>query len=441
MTLLTRRMLQDKMSRLCHGREPSALFDQALVSGSNFLTNVILARALGVSEYGVFALIWACVLIANSLQWAFVVTPMMSVGPKQEEGDRPAYFGVVLLHEAIFAFLSALAIFSGIILVNIYVPQWNLKNLSLPLIFATFCYQTQDFLRRYFFSVRSSNRALVCDAISYLTQIPIIIVLAHMPHFSVSLALWVIGITSLAGFAFAFRWIERWTLDLDALKSVSVRHWKISRWIAPSALMQMGCSNLFTMAAPIYYGTAAAGILRAAQNIVGVSHIWVIGLDNVVPAEAAHIMHRSGVDATFAYIKSVFIRWGLISAAFALIVAAFPTFWLHLVYGDKYAEYGYVLQLFAVMYVIGFLSLPLRAALQAIEYTAPIFWSYSAMAVFSILAAGPFAKRLGLAGAILGMIAAQIIFQSVVGVALFFRVRKERSPVIAGKVSESVLDQ
>src|ERR1700761_3547253 len=81
---------------------PVALFDQGLVSGANFLTNVLLARAFGVRDYGVFALAWIAVLFANSLQYALIVTPMMSVGPKQDEDDRPSYFGAVLIQELCF---------------------------------------------------------------------------------------------------------------------------------------------------------------------------------------------------------------------------------------------------------------------------------------------------------------------------------------------------
>src|ERR1700679_2383760 len=70
--------------RVSSGREVWALSDQALVSGANFLTFALLARALGVSEFGVFALSWAMVLLANSVQMALIVSPMMSVGPKQD---------------------------------------------------------------------------------------------------------------------------------------------------------------------------------------------------------------------------------------------------------------------------------------------------------------------------------------------------------------------
>src|SRR6202044_1937471 len=98
--------LRRAILRLSGGKELSALFDQALVSGANFATNVILARSLGIREYGVFALSWMAVLFVSSLQWAFIVSPMMSVGPKQEEHERPFYYGAVFFQEIAFATLS-----------------------------------------------------------------------------------------------------------------------------------------------------------------------------------------------------------------------------------------------------------------------------------------------------------------------------------------------
>src|SRR3546814_7993993 len=75
-----------------------ALADQVMVSGSNFLMTVFLARYLGLEEFGRFALAWMAVLFAAGIHYALVAAPMMSIGPKQIEADRPAYFGAVLFH-------------------------------------------------------------------------------------------------------------------------------------------------------------------------------------------------------------------------------------------------------------------------------------------------------------------------------------------------------
>ena len=413
------------------GKELSALCDQALVSGANFATNVILARALGIREYGVFALSWMAVLFVASLQWAFIVSPMMSVGPKQEEHNRPFYYGAVLIQELAFAALSVAGLLIVLRLSVLHFPQWNVQGLGVPLSFAAFSYLLQDFIRRYFFSTRQSKLALLSDAISYLTQIPIILLLSHRPNFSSAMALWIIGATSIVSFLASWAWFESVKFRATTLREVAIRHWKISRWLAPSAFMQWSSGNLFIVAAPVYYGAAAAAVLRAAQNIVGVAHIWFLGLENVVPAEAARRMHNQGLDATFDYIKQIIFRWGLITVGFVSVISFRPDFWLRLVYGPKYVGYGHILQLYALLYLMYFFAGPFRAGLQALEYTAPIFWSYSIMTIFSLACAGPLTRLLGLNGAMLGMIVTQFLGQLVVGISLLLKVRKMRQELLS----------
>jgi O-antigen/teichoic acid export membrane protein len=423
------------LSRIGGGRTPAALFDQGLVSGANFITNVLLARGFSIRDYGVFALAWVAVLFANSLQYALIITPMVSVGPKQEPEERPAYYGAVVLQEVIFAFSAALIMFLCFKLSVIFFPQWGVGDLAIPASGATLAYLLQEFLRRYFFCTRQSKLALVTDIVSYLTQLPFIFWIAHRHNAAISSVLWIIAATSLAGFFACLKWFEPVTFDRLSFKKVFQRHWLMSRWLAPTAFMQWGAGNLFLMAAPVYYGAAASAIIRAANNIVGVAHVWFLGLDNVVPAEASRQMRLGGLNGMLRYIKHVTVLWGSVTLIFVSIVAAFPTFWLRLAYGQKYSSDGSVLRLYALLYIFIFISGPLRAALQALEYTAPVFWAYPALIAFSVALAGPFARNLGLNGVMLGMCATQLVFQSFIGVALWLRVRKLRRDVSLQSIS------
>jgi len=414
------------MQKVGGGRTPAALFDQGLVSGANFLTNVFLARAFGIRDYGVFALAWIAVLFANSLQYALIVTPMMSVGPKQEERDRPAYYGAVLVQQLVFAFFAALVMYLSIRLSTHFFPDWRVGDLALPISGATLTYLLQEFLRRYFFCTRQSKRALVTDVVSYLVQVPIIFWIATRHLATLSNALWIIAATSLAAFLACLHWFEPVRFEWAAFKTVFIRHWNISRWLAPTAFMQWGAGNLFLLSAPVYYGAAASAALRAANNIVGVAHVWFLGLDNVVPAEAARRFQRSGLDGLIRYIRSVFFMWGGVTLAFVGVIAAFPDFWLQITYGGKYSQDGSVLRLYALLYLIIFSSGPMRAGLQAMEYTKPVFYAYPILIAFSVALAGPFARGLGLNGVILGMCSVQFIMQGFVGIALLLRIRKLR---------------
>ena len=405
------------------GREVWALSDQAVVSATNFLTNIMLARFMGLREFGVFALAWMSVLFVNSLQYALIVSPMMSIGPKQEEQDRPSYFGAVVVQELVLVSLCFVLVYSTLKVAGGFARFSEIKQLALPLAVSAFAYQMQDFVRRYFFATRQSRRALADDALSYLPQLPILFFLHQAGILNSATALWAMAGTSLLGMVPGFFWMEPMTFSRARIEAIARRHWKISRWLGASALLQWTSGNLFVIAAPVYYGAAAAGVLRASQNLMGVTHVWFQGLDNVVPVETARRFREGGVRPMLSYTRSILVRWGGLTLLFAIVIAVAPAFWLRMTYGPEMVQYGYILRLYALLYVVVFLGGPLRAGLQALEFTVPIFWSYLAMTAFAFSFAIPMAKWLGLSGSIVGLIVSQLLFQSIVGVALLVKSR------------------
>ena len=322
------------------GREAWALADQAVVSATNFLTNVMLARFMGLHEFGIFVLAWMSVLFVNSLQAALIVAPMMSIGPKQEEKDRPSYFGAVVTHELILVSFSFVLVFVALKVSSGFFRHADLQHLALPLAVSAFAYQMQDFVRRYFFATRQSSHALANDALSYLPQLPILLLLHRAGHLNSATALWVMAGTSIVGMGAGWFWVERIELHWDWIRAIWRRHWKLSRWLTASALLQWISGNLFLLAAPVYYGAAAAGVLKASQNLMGVTHIWFQGLDNVVPVETARRLREGGVHSMLAYTRSVVIKWGGLTLLFATIMAVAPGFWLRLIYNSQMAQYG-----------------------------------------------------------------------------------------------------
>jgi len=414
--------LQEKF---CHGllqhlrgRETWPLTDQAVVSATNFITSVMLARFMGLREFGVFALAWMSVLFVNSIQNALIISPMMSIAPKQEEKDRPCYFGAVVFQELVLVSFCFVLVFIALTLSGNYFRHADLHSLALPLAVSAFAYQMQDFIRRYFFATRQGRRAFADDALSYITQLPILFVLYKVGHLNSVTALWAMAGTSILGLVVGWLWMEPLEFNRDWIKAISLRHWRVSRWLGASAMLQWTSGNLFVLAAPVYYGAAAAGVLKAAQNLMGVTHIWFQGLDNVVPVETARHLREGGVHSMLAYTRSILVKWGGLTTIFAIIMAAAPGFWLRLIYGSQMVEFGYVLRLYALLYVIVFIGGPLRAGLQALEFTVPIFWSYLAMTALAFFFAIPMAKWMGLKGTMLGLLATQILFQSIVAVSL-----------------------
>ncbi|MCG8391989.1 MAG: hypothetical protein MI745_02810, partial [Pseudomonadales bacterium] len=83
-----------------------ALMDQGVISGVNFLSGILLARFLGIVEFGIFTIAWLVIEFLQSMQHSLIVAPMMSIAPKYSAEERPAYMGAVIVHQVCFSVLA-----------------------------------------------------------------------------------------------------------------------------------------------------------------------------------------------------------------------------------------------------------------------------------------------------------------------------------------------
>lgn len=398
-----------------------ALADQAIISGVNFLTNIFVARYLGLEGFGRFTLAWMVVLLVNGLQHALITSPMMSIGPKQSELRAPAYFGAVIVQQLMFSVVVFGLILIGTEASAMMFPEWGVERLAFPLACAAFAMQFQQFLRRYFFTQARGAAAFASDAVRYLGQLIALLWLFQHSHGKIdsSTVFWVIAATTVAGWHGIFL-ISRIRWDPGMYRSTLSRHWEFSKWITASVLMRWTSGNLFTVAAGVLLGTSAVGALRAAWNLMGITHIFFLGLENVVPVRAARHFHRHGREALLRYLRRVALFGGLATAVMCMIAAALPDFWLRLVFGKEYDGYGFLVQWWAAIYLLRFFAEPLVSALRAIEQTRRIFWAQTWASAFTIVAAYPSVELLGLSGVVSG----SLMVSSIMVVCLFFGVRR-----------------
>ncbi len=390
-----------------------ALADQTMVSGVNFLTNVLLARSLGLAEFGRFTLAWMAVQFVISIQNAMIVSPMMSIGPKQSDADSSAYFGAVVVQQLCFGVLAFIVLLYGVRLSGAFFPEWRVEGLALPLACTALVFQLQDFLRRYFFTRKRAATALANDAVAYLGRLAGLAWLFWWYRSNdIADVLWVIA----AAFAFATAlgspglgglvWrAQHWL-------TVAKRNWRFARWLVASAVVQWGVGNFFMIAAASVIGTAAVGGLRAAQNIVGVSHILFLGLENAVHPQASRHFHAGGRRALSAYLRKVAWFGGALTLGIAVVIAAVPEFFLNLVFGGEYTAYADILRWMALCNPIYFLSVPLRAGLRTLEETKPLFMTSLFAMSLSVATAFTVVGHFGLYGVIFGTLIIHMMAQA-----------------------------
>jgi O-antigen/teichoic acid export membrane protein len=339
-----------------------ALADQAMVSGANFMTGLLLARYLGLEEFGRFTLAWMVVLFVNNLQGALVVSPMMSIGPQQRPDEEPAYYGAVAVQQFLVGVATFLTVWGGVEISAALFPEWNISGLALPLTCAALGGQLQEYLRRYFFVRQRAVVAFGIDALRYMGQLAVLFWLFQTARMDSTGALWTIAaLAFLSVLVFGSTAVGGHGWDRDAFRAIVRRHWHFSKWLTGSALIQWATGNLFVVAAGALLGAWAVGALKAAQNLTGVAHILFLGLENIVPARAARLFRNNGKQALRGYLWRVIIYGELVTGGIAGVMFVAPEFWLALVFGDEYRGYGYLLQWCAIINLMVFLGFPLRA--------------------------------------------------------------------------------
>ena len=398
-----------------------ALADQAIISGVNFLTGLLIARFLGIEAFGVFTLVWMAVLFVNSIQMAMISAPMMTIGPKQSDDERPSYYGAVVMQQAIFSTVTSLLLWVGVAYSDLINPQWNVTHLALPLAMALFFFQNQDFLRRFFFTEKRPILALMSDVISYLGRTIVLVLFFLYATLTTSTVLWIIAISSALALAVGFAQIKALAFDSNQLTLVFKRHWVLSKWMTASAVMQWTSGNYFVLAAGALLGPVAVGALKAAQNIIGITHILFQGLENIVPAAASRHFTESSVKGLKEYLVKVSLWGGGATIVIAFAVSLFPDELLDLVYGAQYNEYGNLLRWYAVIYLLIFFGFPIRSGLRVFESTRPIFVAYALMTVFSVVSATYFVSQWGLKGVLAGVAVTQLIMV----ISLFISLKKQ----------------
>jgi O-antigen/teichoic acid export membrane protein len=319
------------------------LADQAVVSGGNFFTGIMLARFLGPAAFGVFVLLQAALLYVNSFQGALIFNPMMSTAPQLAAPERESYLRGVFALQLILTMTLAVAVWSAGTLFHLASESDAARALRPPLLFAlsfaVLSFQLQDWYRRYCFVRERASSAFFNDLICFGGQTGALVFAGLTDRLTVVSAFVIIGAACLT--AFSVGYLRSFVAPTFANARALLRDgWRAGRdYLAAWQLQLITAQGVLAAAAGIV-GPQAAGGVRAAQNIVGPVNILFQVMDNIVPVVAAGRYGKGGMDSLSAYLRRI-VRWG--TAALVptlLLLAVFSAPLTQLAYGDRYVGFA-----------------------------------------------------------------------------------------------------
>ena len=389
-----------------------SVLDQGVVSGCNFLLGLLLARLLGLNDFGVFTLCWSLLLLTAGIQNALVIYPMLTLGPKFSGRAAREYYIATFYHQVAFAIGSVSIIILGEKFVSYFINVNRYSDLVVPLCWAIFAFQLQEFLRKLQYAHGTPSRAFCGDVLSYGGKLVVIFYLGFSEQLNIRSSLWVMGVTSFLGF-FAFSGDIKFSLLKNKkVKTFFLRNWRFSIWLLPASLAQWVSGHVFFFYSGGLLSTSVVGAIKSAQNLMGITHIFFQALEGYLPPRASRLLVRSGRCHARALVKKVGL-YGLVGVlGFSLLVAFYHDEMFVYFYGDEFLKYADTLFWCAITYPFIYMSIVIRIWLRTLEQTKLILKSYLIMAGVACVVGYPLIFFYGAEGAMIGILITHVVMFS-----------------------------
>lgn len=383
-----------------------SFLDQMLVSGVNVLTGIVLVRALGLHDFGVFSLATLVMLFLNGVQVG-VTSPMMSLFDRRGSIDRSSYLATVLLHQAVVS--GGLVVL--IVLAPTLFPQLaTVAPFDFYLVAAVLAAsQFQDLSRRFFYVTERPARAFLSDIVAYGFRLAIIIGLAIEGTLTID-RVWIVMIaTFVAATLFLLPDFLRWNATWQDIKEVTRRHMSIAGWMIGNTMTWWFTeSGFILLVVGTTLGPVQLGAARAVQNLVSLANPFVLSLENFAPSAATKAFVAGGPSALLRYVRGVALLGssGLLLLTATLTIFVDPI--LHLVYGQTFPHAAAITAILGTCVAIAYSTSVCYAGLRALEQVRDTFFFQAVMGAICLAAAWSVAADWGVVGALSALLAVRL---------------------------------
>src|SRR5689334_1465195 len=398
------------------------LVDQCVVSGGNFLLNVLLARKLSQDDYGEFALFLGSIFLLRAIDYSLISYPVAVRLHGTPEHERARLLGNTSVLASALALVFVVVMALGSVLAGD-------EDIVVPACLCFLCWQAQETSRRYLLADFRYRAAVTGDGIAYVGQALLIAFFGWVDTITLTAALYLMSVTFAFGALVHVSKLRFAAPDLTEAHRLAGEYFSIGKWSIVSYELVLIRVQLFPWILAATAGTAATASLQAGLNIANMMNPIIFGIGNAIPQVAAHAHRTEGVSGAWRA-ASGYVLFGL--GPIVIICAAIllmPDLALHLAYGptSPYLAGALSLQLLAMAGVFDYIAEMISKTLLGVEAGR----AASAVNVLAVAVAAGLAFALigplGVAGACLALVIANLVRMIGGAIAITMLVGSERS--------------
>ena len=392
----------------------TAIMDHGLISLSNFLLGVLLARYLGSEQYGAYALAFSTFVLLSLVHSALAMEPMSVFAPSIYRKTLREYLGLLLWVQLAGSAIIVVCGGVGGVLFSLLGDHSHLISAFEGIALASPCVLIFWFARRAFYLQLRPAQALIGSIVYSAVLCFGIWVLAFSNLLSPFTAFAVMGTAALlTGVLLLF--LLRPTISRKAIakvlsmREVGKQHWHYGRWAFASALFIWVPWNGFYSVVAHFSGLAGSGALKALLNLAMPMTQTYTAFSLLFISQAARLGHEKGWEAVKIQAWRIAGLYTLGSSAYWILVCVFRTQLIHLMYGGHYQEITSLVPVVAVASILSGAAMGPTIAIRAMRSPASVTAIYFGSSIVCVLVGVPACRAWGVRGAVIGILLSSII--------------------------------
>lgn len=404
-----------------------ALADQAVVSGTGFLTTIFIARWSSAADLGLYAIGVSLLGMFLMFQESVILEPYL-IQMHYPQGTPAERAGASLTLSGLFSVGSILAL----LVLAIGFVRWGASQemVVMSLAIATIMpfALVRQFARRFAFARLQFGGALVLDAAIALIQLSTLGWLGASGRVS-ALSGW-----GALGGAYALT-VAGWLYCTRADFAVRARHvrtvfwqtWALGKWLLAGQITVQVQANIVYWLSMAIAGAAVTGAYAACMSIVAFANPLLQGLANTWWPRSALAWKNGGGQALWreALRNTAFVAALMTAISLAVLIAGDAL--MHFLYhGDEYAGHADTLTVLTLAVFAGTVGTPPSIALAIMERPVAIVAVAAAGAVLTVVLVWPLMMKWGLLGAAYGVLGGNLFGSVGRWVAFFLLLPKAR---------------
>jgi len=323
-----------------------ALADQCVISGVSFLTTIIIGRACGKMELGLYALGMSVVLLAIAAQQSLISAAHTVFSVRLEGLAYRRYNGSIALQFVALNLVIMLGL--GVVATLAYVAGSEGGTAQVLVVLVVVCPSVlvREFARRFQFARFQTVSAFLLDTAIAVLQVALLGGLMALSWLSGATGLLAVGCASaLVGLFWGVTNRREFELSGTDHAAEFARGWRFGRWVFGGQMLFTSVAFVIQWTIAYLMDEAAVGVYSACMTLVLLANPVVLGLQNLLSPSIAKAMHDGGVVRVRQLVGQSTLALSLMLSAFVAVLGLWGDAILVALYGESFAGNGLVVAL------------------------------------------------------------------------------------------------